>query len=133
MEVPGEQEADFTLRFGQLAGPVMAKGAEDTTFYIYNRFTALNEVGGDPASASLPIRDFHQFNEQRARQWPASMTATSTHDTKLSEDVRMRIATISVFAHEWVVAARRWITMNAPFRQTARSRTIPDIRDEYRF
>ena len=28
----------------------MAKGVEDTAYYRYNRFIALNEVGGDPAS-----------------------------------------------------------------------------------
>jgi (1->4)-alpha-D-glucan 1-alpha-D-glucosylmutase len=62
------------------------------------------------------------------------MTATSTHDTKLSEDTRIRIATISVFAHEWVIAAQRWVTMNTPYRQERAGRgSCPELRDEYRF
>ena len=38
----------FAMKLQQYSGPVMAKGLEDTAFYRYNRFVALNEVGGDP-------------------------------------------------------------------------------------
>ena len=38
----------FAMRVQQFCGPVMAKGVEDTAFYRYNRFLALNEVGGAP-------------------------------------------------------------------------------------
>ena len=38
----------FAMKFQQFTSPVMAKGLEDTAFYRYNRFIALNEVGGDP-------------------------------------------------------------------------------------
>ena len=40
--------AEFVLKFQQFTGPIMAKGLEDTVFYIYNRLAALNEVGGEP-------------------------------------------------------------------------------------
>jgi (1->4)-alpha-D-glucan 1-alpha-D-glucosylmutase len=33
---------DFVLRFQQITGPVMAKGVEDTAFYVYNRLVSLN-------------------------------------------------------------------------------------------
>ena len=36
------------MKLQQYSGPVMAKGLEDTAFYRYNRFVALNEVGGHP-------------------------------------------------------------------------------------
>ena len=39
----------LAMRVQQYSGPVMAKGLEDTAFYRYNRFVALNEVGGHPA------------------------------------------------------------------------------------
>jgi malto-oligosyltrehalose synthase len=121
-------------RLQQYTSGVHAKGIEDTAFYRDNTLLALNEVGANPADPSLSIREFHRFNEQRAKNWPNSMTATSTHDTKLSEDTRIRIATISVFAHEWVIAAQRWVTMNTPYRQERAGRgSCPELRDEYRF
>ena len=128
------RRALLVKRLQQYTSGVHAKGVEDTAFYRDNTLLALNEVGGNPADPSLNIREFHQFNEQRAKNWPNSMTATSTHDTKLSEDTRIRIATISVFAHEWVIAAQRWVTLNTPYRQqTAGRGSCPELRDEYRF
>ena len=120
-------------RLQQYTSGVHAKGVEDTAFYRDNTLLALNEVGGNPADSSLNIREFHHFNERRTKDWPNSMTATSTHDTKLSEDARIRIATISVFAHEWVIAAQRWVALNTPYRQTSRRESYPELRDEYRF
>lgn len=127
------RRAVLVKRLQQYTSGVHAKGVEDTAFFRDNTLLALNEVGGNPADPSLTIREFHHFNEQRAKDWPNSMTATSTHDTKLSEDARMRIATISVFAHEWVVAVRRWIAINTPYRDTTRRGSCPALTDEYRF
>jgi len=45
------ERCHFVMKFQQLTGPVMAKGVEDTAFYISNRLIALNEVGGDPADS----------------------------------------------------------------------------------
>ncbi|HKH70499.1 MAG TPA: malto-oligosyltrehalose synthase [Vicinamibacterales bacterium] len=128
------RRALLVKRLQQYTSGVHAKGVEDTAFYRDNTLLALNEVGGNPADRSLTIREFHHFNEQRAKDWPNSMTATSTHDTKLSEDTRIRIATISVFAHEWVIAAQRWVALNTRYRQqTAGRGSCPEPRDEYRF
>ena len=128
------RRALLVKRLQQYTSGVYAKGVEDTAFYRDNTLLALNEVGGNPANSSLNVREFHHFNERRAKDWPNSMTATSTHDTKLSEDTRIRIATISVFAHEWVIAAQRWVALNTPYRQqTARRGSCPEPRDEYRF
>ena len=38
------------MRFQQFTGAVMAKGVEDTAYYRWSRFVALNEVGGSPAA-----------------------------------------------------------------------------------
>jgi (1->4)-alpha-D-glucan 1-alpha-D-glucosylmutase len=127
------RRALLVKRLQQYTSGVHAKGVEDTAFFRDNTLLALNEVGGNPADPSLTLREFHHFNEQRAKDWPSSMTATSTHDTKLGEDARMRIATISVFAHEWVIAAGRWMALNTPYRQTSRRGSYPVVQDEYRF
>ncbi|HEY4283429.1 MAG TPA: malto-oligosyltrehalose synthase, partial [Chthoniobacterales bacterium] len=82
------EHAHFVLKFQQYTGPVTAKGLEDTTFYIFNRLAALNEVGGEPQRFGSGIEVFHRRNQERLRSWPASMLTTSTHDTKRSEDVR---------------------------------------------
>lgn len=127
MKTPGEREAEFTLRFGQLSGPVMAKGAEDTAFYIYNRFTALNEVGGDPGSFGLSPEEFHAINSERQRNWPLAMLGTSTHDTKRSEDVRARLCVLSEVPREWRAAVERWRDLNAPRKRSG----FPDANSEY--
>ena len=81
----------FAMRFQQLTGPVMAKGVEDTTLYVYNRLLSLNEVGGRPDHFGCSLEEFHNFNTKRRDLWPDSLNATSTHDTKRGEDVRARI------------------------------------------
>ena len=47
---------ELARRMQQLSGATMAKGVEDTAFYRYARFVALNEVGGDPAQFGIPVR-----------------------------------------------------------------------------
>jgi (1->4)-alpha-D-glucan 1-alpha-D-glucosylmutase len=133
----GEDEEDreaileFVHKFQQNTGPVMAKGVEDTTFYNYNRLVSLNEVGGNPGQFGLPVSSFHQQNAERQRQWPYSMVATSTHDTKRGEDVRARIDVLSELAGEWRAATGRWSKTNRGARTSVDGRTAPDGNDEY--
>jgi (1->4)-alpha-D-glucan 1-alpha-D-glucosylmutase len=98
---------DFVRHFQQTTGPVMAKGVEDTTFYRYNRFVALNEVGGNPGAWTLPVDTFHLGNMERAERFPRHLLTTSTHDTKRSPDVRARLLALSWHAEEWAELARR--------------------------
>jgi (1->4)-alpha-D-glucan 1-alpha-D-glucosylmutase len=105
-------EHEFVLRFQQLTGPVMAKGVEDTVFYRYFPLLALNEVGGDPSRFGSDLRTFHAELARRAEQAPASMLATSTHDTKRSEDVRARLCVLSEMPDTWNEAVERWATLN---------------------
>jgi (1->4)-alpha-D-glucan 1-alpha-D-glucosylmutase len=120
-------------RLQQYTSGVHAKGVEDTAFFRDNTLLALNEVGGNPAEPSLSIRGFHRFNEHRFSEWPDAMTATSTHDTKLSEDARIRIGTLSLFPREWGKAVHRWRRLTSVYRRESRRGTVPDVRDEYRF
>ena len=99
---------DLAVRFQQTSGAVMAKGVEDTAFYRYTRFTALNEVGGDPSAFGVPPREFHAACARRQQRWPKGMTTLSTHDTKRSEDVRARLTVLSELPDEWAEAVRGW-------------------------
>ncbi len=96
------------MKFQQLSGPVMAKGLEDTAFYRYNRLISHNEVGGEPATLSSPIEEFHAANQRRARLSPHGMLATATHDTKRGEDVRMRLVTLAEIPEEWSRNVTLW-------------------------
>jgi (1->4)-alpha-D-glucan 1-alpha-D-glucosylmutase len=109
LDGPSDDDAvDFAVRFAQTTGPVMAKGIEDTAFYRYVRLTALNEVGGDPGRFGIAPADFHAWAADLARDWPATMTTLSTHDTKRSEDVRARLLTLAEIPGEWSAAVTRW-------------------------
>src|SRR4030095_16124004 len=92
LAVTGELEKEFVARFQQLTSPAMAKGVEDTLLYTYNRFIALNEVGGDPARFGTSLDEFHDAGHETQRHWPLTMLTTATHDTKRDEDVRARLA-----------------------------------------
>ncbi|MCL4371437.1 MAG: malto-oligosyltrehalose synthase, partial [Chloroflexi bacterium] len=122
---------NFIHRFQQNTGPVMAKGVEDTTFYTYNRLISLNEVGGNPGQFGITASSFHQQNAERQKQWPYSLLATSTHDTKRSEDVRARIDVLSELPQEWRTAVNRWSRMNRARKSQAEGQRIPDGNDEY--
>jgi len=114
LRVSGELEDELAMRFQQLTGPVMAKAIEDTAFYCFNQFTALNEVGCDPSRFGCTIGEFHRESMSAQEQWPSAMLATSTHDTKRSEDVRARLSVLSEIPNRWAQAAKRWAEMNRP-------------------
>ncbi len=98
----------LATRIQQTSGMVMAKGVEDTTYYRWNRFVALNEVGGDPSRFGVSAPEFHAAMADREAGWPATMTTLSTHDTKRSEDVRARLAVLAEIPAEWTGVLRRW-------------------------
>jgi (1->4)-alpha-D-glucan 1-alpha-D-glucosylmutase len=100
---------EAATRFEQTSGPVMAKGVEDSAYYRWARFVALNEVGGDPARFGSTVAEFHEAQQRRAERYPESMTALSTHDTKRSEDVRARLAVLAELPTEWAGLVRGWL------------------------
>ena len=104
----GDVEDELVARFQQVTGPVMAKGVEDTAFYTFNRLVALNEVGSSPGRFGVSPEEFHQGNEHTARNWPGTLLATSTHDTKRSEDTRARIALLSEIPSGFAAAVADW-------------------------
>jgi (1->4)-alpha-D-glucan 1-alpha-D-glucosylmutase len=122
----------FTLKFQQLSGPVMAKGLEDTSCYIYNRFVAVNEVGGAPGEFGISAAEFHEANRKRQENWPRQMLTSSTHDTKRSEDVRARLAVLSEMPRGWASQSIRWRRINKPRRlMMGEGHSAPDLNEEY--
>ena len=122
---------DFVMTFQQITGPVMAKGVEDTAFYVYNRLVSLNEVGGNPEQFGVPTSVFHQQNATRAMRWPHSLLASSTHDTKRSEDVRARISVLSELPQEWRAALEHWSHLNRRKKTEVNGTPAPSTDDEY--
>jgi len=123
----------FTMKIQQLTGPLMAKGFEDTTLYVYNRLLSLNEVGGNPNKFGVSLLEFHGFMEKRRRNWPHSLSATSTHDTKRGEDVRARINVLSEIPKEWEQKLRSWRKINRKKKRKVGGTLVPDRNDEYFF
>ncbi|WP_212757112.1 malto-oligosyltrehalose synthase [Usitatibacter rugosus] len=121
----------FARRLQQLTSPVMAKGVEDTAFYRYNRLLSLNDVGGDPEEFGTTVTRFHRASAHRARYWPHTMLATSTHDNKRSEDVRARLDVVSENPAAWRLHLRRWSRMNAGYHHDADGVNAPSRNDEY--
>ncbi|MBO0848781.1 MAG: malto-oligosyltrehalose synthase, partial [Pseudonocardia sp.] len=99
---------ELARRVQQTSGMVTAKGVEDTAFYRWNRFVALNEVGGAPERFGVSVAEFHAATTAREASTPASMTTLSTHDTKRSEDVRARLAVLAEIPGPWAEAMRGW-------------------------
>jgi (1->4)-alpha-D-glucan 1-alpha-D-glucosylmutase len=130
-EAARAERLQFTLQFQQLTGAVNAKGYEDTALYRFHPLASLNEVGGDPASLGLAVHAFHAGNMRRLQEWPHSLSASSTHDTKRSEDVRARIDVLSEIPDEWERAIWRWHHLNESLRIKIEGTEVPDANEEY--
>ncbi len=122
---------DFVMRFQQFTGPLMAKGMEDTVYYIFNRLLCLNEVGGNPGIFGYPVGDFHKYNQYKLSQWPHSMNASSTHDTKRGEDVRMRLAVLSEQPGIWDSKLKLWSNLNRKKKKPVSGTLVPNKNEEY--
>ena len=119
---------DFIMRWQQFTGPIMAKGQEDTAFYVYNPLISLNEVGS--CFEAVEPAAFHAFNRQRQEAWPCTLNATSTHDTKRSEDVRLRLHVLSEMPEEWEEGLKLWRAWNQGHKQEVNGLKVPDASEE---
>lgn len=121
----------FVMRLQQFTGTVMAKSLEDTAFYRYFPLASLNEVGGHPERFGSSLAEFHLRNASRLKEWPNAMLATSTHDTKRSEDVRARINVLSEIPGEWYQTLHHWAGINRAAKPDVGGRPAPDANEEY--
>jgi (1->4)-alpha-D-glucan 1-alpha-D-glucosylmutase len=126
-----DEHALFVMKFQQLTGPVMAKGVEDTSFYIYNRLVSLNEVGGEPEQFGVAPERLHTWIAERSASWPLAMNSSTTHDTKRSEDVRARINVLSEMPEEWRERVHRWAQINRYTKAIVDGDPVPEANDEY--
>ena len=126
-----DQWIQFVMRFQQFTGPLMAKGFEDTTLYVYNRLLSLNEVGGNPQRFGILTGEFHHFMEKRSHHWPYSLNATSTHDAKRGEDTRAKINVLSEIPREWDRNIKAWSKINRRKKGKVYGKSVPNRNDEY--
>ncbi|WP_217142142.1 malto-oligosyltrehalose synthase [Streptomyces sp. AC627_RSS907] len=97
----GPEHVEFGTRFAQTASALRAKSVEDTAFYRYVPLLSATEVGGDPGSPALSPVEFHAYCARVQRDWPATGTVVSTHDTKRSADVRAALAVLTECPRRW--------------------------------
>ena len=106
-EGPGDA-ADAVRRFQQLSAPIAAKSVEDTAFYRSGRLLSRNDVGFDASILGIGVDAFHDLMTARARDVPHAMLTTATHDHKRGEDVRARLAALSVVPDTWRSRVEAW-------------------------
>lgn len=97
----GPEQAEFRDRFAQTSSALRAKSVEDTAFYRYVPLLSATEVGGSPGSPAVSPEDFHAYCARVQRDWPATGTVLSTHDTKRSADVRAALAVLTECPQRW--------------------------------
>jgi (1->4)-alpha-D-glucan 1-alpha-D-glucosylmutase len=126
-----EERGKFIGKFQQITSPVVAKGIEDTAFYIYNRLLSLNEVGSDPRRFGHNPATVHAWMAERQTRWPAALSATSTHDSKRGEDVRARLNVLSEIPEAWRSAVVEWRALNRRLKREVREIPAPSPNEEY--
>ena len=132
LDEAGRRERElFVGRFQQVTSPLVAKGIEDTAFYLHFPLASLNEVGGDPDRGASTVGEFHHENRQRLAERPGSLVTTTTHDTKRSEDLRARINVLSEVPQRWRSAVNRWARLNRRHHREVDGLPAPSRNDEY--
>ncbi len=127
----GARYRAFAQRLQQYTAPVAAKGIEDTALYRHQRLVSVNDVGGEPDQFGMTVAAFHAASRDRCQHWPHTMLASSTHDAKRSEDVRLRINPISEMPAAWRLTVRRWSRLNRRLKRSIDGAPAPSRNDEY--
>lgn len=131
---PNDDKIELVRKLQQVTPPVTAKAIEDTAFYCDHRLVALNEVGGDPERFGSTPAAFHQLAVDRTRRFGGSLSSTSTHDTKRSEDVRLRIAALSQLPDAWEETLARLGDLARPWKvERDGGEPMPSANDELAF
>jgi (1->4)-alpha-D-glucan 1-alpha-D-glucosylmutase len=125
-----QERLDFVMQWQQFTGAAMAKGLEDTALYNYHRLISLNEVGGHPGSGGKSVEDLHESLRLRLDRMPCTLNASSTHDTKRSEDVRARLSALSELHADWGRCLKKWSRLNRPRKRAVGGSLAPDPNDE---
>jgi (1->4)-alpha-D-glucan 1-alpha-D-glucosylmutase len=126
-----DERRRFVLKVQQVAGPAMAKGLEDTAFYRYYPLASLNEVGAELGADALDATEFHRLMTRRASEWPHTISATATHDTKRGEDLRARLHVLSEVPDMWLAAVERWLHLTRALLVEVEGEPAPCRNDLY--
>ncbi|HKV28529.1 MAG TPA: malto-oligosyltrehalose synthase [Candidatus Acidoferrales bacterium] len=123
---------DFIMRWQQFTGAVMAKGLEDSALFARPSLISVNEVGNNPFHSEIRFGSpaFHEFNSRALQNHPHSLSATSTHDTKWSEDVRARLNVLSEIPDEWRKCLTRWSAWNKSTKTKLGKLLVPTPNEE---
>ncbi len=123
---------DFIMRWQQFTGAAMAKGLEDSAIFAHSSLISVNEVGNNPFHSDIRFGSlaFHEFNSRALQHHPHSLSATSTHDTKWSEDVRARLNVLSEIPDEWRKYLARWSNWNSAKKTRVGELRAPTPREE---
>lgn len=125
--------ADALIRFQETSGPATAKGMEDTAFYRCFPLASLCEVGSEPNAFGVSLAQFHAAMQGRQELMPLGLSATSTHDTKRSEDARARLFLLSECPRLWARKTMGWQRQNASHKTQVEDALAPSAKDEYFF
>lgn len=125
-----KEAVEFVKTWQQFTPPLMAKGLEDTSLYVYNHLISLNTVGGEPDEGDVSLSEFHEFNQRRVEKWPGAMSSTSTHDSKRGEDVRNRIDVLSEMPDDFQARLEKWAEWNAPKKMSPEIAEPPSRNEE---
>ncbi|SFE87924.1 maltooligosyl trehalose synthase [Actinacidiphila alni] len=123
----GPDAADFAVRFAQVASALHAKSIEDTAFYRYTPLLSLCEVGRSPARPATTPEEFHAYCADILRDRPTTGTVLSTHDTKRSADLRLRLAVLSELPSQW----RHWMNERPAVAERHGDAAAPDPHTAY--
>lgn len=129
IENPGAARAIQILQ--QYMPAIYAKPIEDGLFYNYNRLISLNDVGMNPLNQPVSLEEFHSFIIKRHEIFPLSINVLSTHDTKISEDIRARISVLSEIPVEWEKTIGKWNKINSRFSSEVDGKPCPSRNEEY--
>lgn len=130
-EAERDEHMRFVGKFQQVTSPVTAKGIEDTALYLYNRLVSLNDVGSEPDRFGTDPATLHSWLDARTARSPHGLSASSTHDTKRSEDVRARLNVLSELPGAWKQSISRWARANRRGRSMLDGQSYPSRNEEY--
>jgi (1->4)-alpha-D-glucan 1-alpha-D-glucosylmutase len=125
-----DEATEFVKSWQQFTPPLMAKGLEDTSLYVYHHLISLNTVGGEPDEGDVSLSEFHDFNNRRAGLRPGTMNSTSTHDSKRGEDARSRIDVLSEMPEAFADKLEKWAAWNAPKKMNPEVAEPPSRNEE---
>ncbi len=127
-----EEQSRWVGKFQQVTAPVMAKGVEDTAFYVYNRLLSLNEVGGNPEHFGWSAASLHRAFAGPAATLAVGAVLDHPPTTRSGAKTCGRVWTsCRKFPTSGRRAVARWSRLNSAHRALVDETLAPDNNEEY--